>query len=115
MRSLCLVTAAAAAAAAGGNASEAEPTKVEVAKRIENWFGAGEHHGGVARRGNGVACQRTKWGTIRFAGGRWGQAWQRQVMVYSYSQSGSGVRSAETTCAKRSNSAIDPDLSSRVY
>ena len=61
----------AAVAAAGGNASEArEPTKVEVAKRIENWFGAGEQHGGVARRGNGgVACQRTKWGTIRFAGG----------------------------------------------
>lgn len=26
---------------AGGNASEAKPTKVEVAVRIENWFGAG--------------------------------------------------------------------------
>lgn len=27
--------------AAGGNASVAEPTKVEVAERIGNWFGAG--------------------------------------------------------------------------
>lgn len=66
---------AAAATAAGGNASEAEPTKVEVAKRIENWFGAGaRRRGGVARRDaarHGVAWQLAKWGTIRFvaAGG----------------------------------------------
>lgn len=62
---------AAAATAAGGNASEAEPTKVEVAKRIENWFGAGaRRRGGVARRDaarHGVAWQLAKWGTIRFA------------------------------------------------
>lgn len=58
---------------------------------IENWFQAGTELGGVAR--SGVADARW-WGAIRFAAVV-GEGWQRQVMVYSYSQSGSGVRWGE--------------------
>lgn len=65
-------------------ASEAEPAKVE------------EWHRELVSSGNRARwrCAERRggwWGAIRFAAVV-GEGWQRQVMVYSYSQSGSGVR-----------------------
>lgn len=80
---------------------------------IENWFQAGTELGGVARSG---VADTGWWGAIRFAGVV-GEGWQRQVMVYSYSQSGSGVRWGEIASCQAYTSLfftqLIPDLSSR--
>lgn len=77
---------------------------------IENWFQAGTELGGVARSG---VADTGWWGAIRFAAVV-GEGWQRQVMVYSYSQSGSGVRWGEiASCRERtplSFHTIDPPI-----